>query len=203
MRITQIMLSRGFGGAERAFMDTSMALADRGHTVQVICRSSFTQRGKLEVHPGIEVFGVSLLNQYDWISMLRIRAAMKRFRPAVAHIHLNRAARLGGRAAVSAGIPWVGTFKPQRCLRFPVMFNGTPLRRVPLLNRWRWSRIFRGSGRSIGFTRGLAAPFGSFRTGGSCRKRDLIFCSKRSKACWIRAWRLSLCSAATARMTIN
>ncbi len=110
MRITQIMLSRGFGGAERAFMDTSMALADRGHTVQVICRSSFTQRGKLEVHPGIEVFGVSLLNQYDWISMLRIRAAMKRFRPAVAHIHLNRAARLGGRAAVSAGIPWVGTF---------------------------------------------------------------------------------------------
>jgi len=110
MRITQIMLSRGFGGGERAFVDTAMALADRGHAVQVICRHSFTQRAQLEAHPDVKVSCVAIRNQYDLIAIIRIRAALKEFQPEVVHIHLNRAARLGGRAAVSAGIPWVGTF---------------------------------------------------------------------------------------------
>ena len=110
MRITQIMLSKGFGGAERAFVDTVMALAVRGHAVQVICHRAFCHRKVLEQTAGVQVVPVRPLNQYDFISVLQMRSVMKLFRPDVVHIHLNRAARLGGAAASLAGIPWVGTF---------------------------------------------------------------------------------------------
>ena len=36
MRVAQIMLARGFGGAERSFVDLSLALAAQGHQVLAI-----------------------------------------------------------------------------------------------------------------------------------------------------------------------
>lgn len=110
MKITQIMLSRGFGGAERAFVDTACALADRGHDVQAICLSSFSHRKTLAEHPGIQTVAVAPINQYDRLGAIRIRSILKHFHPDILHVHLNRAAILGGWAASSIGIPWVGTF---------------------------------------------------------------------------------------------
>ena len=46
MRITQIMLSGGFGGAERYFVDLGNALAQRGHRVQIICHKEFIGKNK-------------------------------------------------------------------------------------------------------------------------------------------------------------
>ena len=110
MKITQIMLSKGFGGAERAFVDTAICLASRGHKVQVICHRRFGKLGELQTTPNIQVDAFAPINKNDFISLLRIRNAMKAFGSDVAHIHLNRAATLGGCAASMAKIPWVGTF---------------------------------------------------------------------------------------------
>ena len=37
------MLAKGFGGAERSFVDTVLALAERGHQVQAICHNQFSK----------------------------------------------------------------------------------------------------------------------------------------------------------------
>ena len=42
------MLGKGFGGAERSFVDTTLALASRGHEVQAICHRKFEKREALE-----------------------------------------------------------------------------------------------------------------------------------------------------------
>ena len=42
MRIVQTMLAKGFGGAERSFVDICKELAARGHQVSAICH----RRGK-------------------------------------------------------------------------------------------------------------------------------------------------------------
>ena len=55
MRISQIMLAKGFGGAERSFVDTALALAGRGHAVQAICHSKFSKIALLEEVEGIQL----------------------------------------------------------------------------------------------------------------------------------------------------
>ena len=55
MRISQIMLAKGFGGAERSFVDTALALAERGHQVQAICHKEFSKIGLLQNIDNIQV----------------------------------------------------------------------------------------------------------------------------------------------------
>ena len=57
MRITQIMLAKGFGGAERSFVDTALALAERGHQVQAICHKQFSKIELLQGFEGIQIIG--------------------------------------------------------------------------------------------------------------------------------------------------
>ena len=47
MRLTQIMLSKGLGGAERSFVDLSLALVEAGHEVQAVCHRDFIDRARL------------------------------------------------------------------------------------------------------------------------------------------------------------
>jgi len=39
MKIAQVMLANGFGGAERLFVDLVTMLADMGHDVLAICQT--------------------------------------------------------------------------------------------------------------------------------------------------------------------
>ena len=55
MRICQVMIDAGFGGAERSFVDTALAMADRGHAVQAVCHRDFVKRDLLEAHANIRV----------------------------------------------------------------------------------------------------------------------------------------------------
>ncbi len=41
LKITQIMLSEGFGGGERLFVDMCLSLSELGHSVQAICHPDF------------------------------------------------------------------------------------------------------------------------------------------------------------------
>lgn len=104
LKITQLMLSKGFGGAERLFVDLALALAERDVSVQAVCHKDFVKRAALQ-HRNISLAPVNVRGAWDLLAARRITAAIRDFGPAVIHSHLARGAHLAGRAARSLGIP--------------------------------------------------------------------------------------------------
>lgn len=107
MKITQIMLARGFGGAERSFVDTALALAERDHQVQAICHRDFIKRGLLENIPNLQLETIRAGGELDFLTPRRIARLIRSFQPEIVHTQLKRAAWHGGRGAHHAGVPVV------------------------------------------------------------------------------------------------
>lgn len=107
MRVSQIMLAKGFGGAERSFVDTTLALAERGHQVQAICHKQFS---KIELLKDINTLQVETVNagaEWDFITPRKIAAKLRAFQTEIVHTQLKRAAWHGGRAGKLADVPVV------------------------------------------------------------------------------------------------
>lgn len=104
LKITQLMISKGFGGAERLFIDMSVALADAGVEVQAICHRDFVKQSALQ-HPKIMLAPVNVRGAWDIFSARHITHAIRDFQPSVIHSHLARGAWFAGRAARTLGIP--------------------------------------------------------------------------------------------------
>lgn len=104
LRITQIMLSAGFGGAERLFVDVCLSLCERGHTVQAVCHPRFEALEQL-THENLQVDYLEA--HWDWspLARFRLRRLLASYRPQVIHIHLARGAAIGGAAAKGLNIP--------------------------------------------------------------------------------------------------
>ncbi len=107
MRISQIMLSKGFGGAERFFVDLSLALAGRGHEIQAIMERRFCGRERLENINNISVVPISVLGTWDGLAIARLRRRVAEYGADVLQGHLARAAKFGGVAARGLSIPLV------------------------------------------------------------------------------------------------
>ncbi len=107
MKITQLMLAQGFGGAERHFVDLSFALADKGYLVQAICHEKFQKRNELERHPNISVSPVVIRGAWDIFGYWRLKKLILSFAPEIIHAHLARGAYWGGKTAKSLHIPCV------------------------------------------------------------------------------------------------
>ena len=107
MRVSQIMLAKGFGGAERSFVDTALALAERGHQVQAICHRQFSKINLLRDIYGIQLETVNAGSEWDFITPHKIASKLRAFQSEVVHTQLKRAAWHGGRAGKLAGIPVV------------------------------------------------------------------------------------------------
>jgi glycosyltransferase involved in cell wall biosynthesis len=107
MRVSQIMLAKGFGGAERSFVDTALALAERGHQVQAICHKRFSKIELLQDTRGIQLETVNAGAEWDFITPRRIAAKLRAFRSEIVHTQLKRAAWHGGRAGKIADVPVV------------------------------------------------------------------------------------------------
>jgi len=107
MRITHIMLAKGFGGAERSFIDLARALSDGGHSIQTICHRDFSHRQLLVAHPDIEAVSIPVIANWDPFAARRILRLLRSFKPQVVHAHLARAAHLGGQAARRYGVPTI------------------------------------------------------------------------------------------------
>ncbi len=105
MRNAQIMLAKGFGGAERYFVDLCIEMAQLGHPTLAVCHQSFSNLHLLRSEPGIQVHTVKVRAAWDPFARSHIRRALAGFRADVVHTHLARAAHIGGRAAHAAGIP--------------------------------------------------------------------------------------------------
>ncbi len=107
MKITQIMLAKGFGGAERSFVDTALALAARGHEVQAICHQKFIKRNLLEGVPNLTLEPIKAGGEIDFMTPRRIAKLIRGFGAEIVHTQLKRAAWHGGRGAHLAGVPVV------------------------------------------------------------------------------------------------
>ncbi len=109
MRITQIMLSKGWGGAERIFIDLVKGLAEQGIQVQVIMDRRFQQKNQLEGIDNITPSFIRPLSHIDFIAAAKLCKKIKQFAPDVVHCHLSRGALMGGRAAAKLTLPAVVT----------------------------------------------------------------------------------------------
>jgi glycosyltransferase involved in cell wall biosynthesis len=105
MRICQIMLARGFGGAERYFVDLSHELARRGHEVLAVCHPAGMVRARLKPMSGLEIATRRPLGPWDPILPRRLRALIADYRPAVVQAHLARAVHLAGKALANKQAP--------------------------------------------------------------------------------------------------
>lgn len=107
MRIAHIMLARGFGGAERFFVDMARALADRGHSVLALGDARGVALSHLQAHANVECVAVRCHGNWDVFARRAIARHLQAFAPAIVQCHLARAALLGGQAAHADGLPTI------------------------------------------------------------------------------------------------
>lgn len=101
------MLARGFGGAERSFVDLCRALAARGHDVLAIGERRGVALRQLDSVAGIETRRVHCRGVWDRWCRARLERELAAFAPRVVQAHLARAAALAGAAARPLGLPVV------------------------------------------------------------------------------------------------
>lgn len=105
LRVSQLMLSKGLGGAERYFVDLCRALAERGHQVQAIFHRDFLARDELEGHPNIQCAPVRIFAAWDGLAKRAIRQQVQRFSPQLMQAHLARGAHIGGQIGKALALP--------------------------------------------------------------------------------------------------
>lgn len=105
MKIAQIMLAKGFGGAERSFVDLCAELIDRGHDVLAVCEQRGAARPMLERIRGLRIETPRVWGAWDPFARRAILRALREHGSEVVQCHLARAAHLGGAAARSLGLP--------------------------------------------------------------------------------------------------
>ena len=107
MRIVQLMLGKGFGGAERSFVDITNVLSKQGHELLVIVNSRGICWPKIDKRPNVSLVSISCLGVWDRLAGLTIYRHLKRFSPQIVHAHLARASAIGGKSARKLGIATV------------------------------------------------------------------------------------------------
>lgn len=105
MRVAHIMLAKGFGGAERSFVDLCRELGARGHDILAIGHPRGRALQALQSSPGVSCLGITAFGGWDRYAGYRIERALREFKPDIVQAHLARAALLGGRAARSLAVP--------------------------------------------------------------------------------------------------
>lgn len=107
MRISQVMLAKGFGGAERHFVDLALELAARGHQVQVIHHRDFSAAAAFDGVVGLHAVPISVMGTWDILAARRISRLIRLFGAALVHAHLARAAHLSTHAVRELAVPLV------------------------------------------------------------------------------------------------
>ena len=107
MKIVQAMLAKGFGGAERYFVDLTNYLAESGHEVLVIAHRDFKQIQQIKTLDNLNIKTFNVLGWWDVRSRLSIQKEIQAFAPDVIHTHLARATYLCGHASKNLNIPLV------------------------------------------------------------------------------------------------
>jgi glycosyltransferase involved in cell wall biosynthesis len=109
MRITQVMLAKGFGGAERLFVDLCRSLCERGLDVQAICHRGSKSAEMLSEHPEIKLQPLKVWGTWDPKAASSIAGLVAQHKSQIVQAHLARAALLAGRACKKLTLPIVVT----------------------------------------------------------------------------------------------
>lgn len=109
MKITEIMLSTGWGGAERLFVELCSGLALAGHELQVICRPGFSRSAELQGGKGITLVTIPARGKWDLLSLWQMKKEISSFRPHIIHAHLVRATWMAGQIGRHLHLPTVTT----------------------------------------------------------------------------------------------
>jgi glycosyltransferase involved in cell wall biosynthesis len=107
MKVTHVMLTQGFGGAERMFVELCLSLAEAGCQIQAICHRDFVERDQLCNQPNITLSFVKPLGTWDRWTARRIANAIHDFQPQVIHAHLTRGVYLASKAAQHLSLPLI------------------------------------------------------------------------------------------------
>lgn len=109
MKIAQVMLARGYGGAERIFVDTCLSLADYHHEVLALVDRDFYGLPLLRHQPGLTVAPIRILSRYDPWARYQLGRHLRAFQPDIIHFHLRRSLVMAATAGRRLGVPLVAT----------------------------------------------------------------------------------------------
>jgi glycosyltransferase involved in cell wall biosynthesis len=110
MRIAHVMLSKGWGGAEKIVLDAVQMIARHGgHRQLVVLRNTFARGQELEALAEVDVVRVAARGDWDWFSSVALRRAVAPFAPDIIHAHLARGTWMAGRAGYHLGVPVLST----------------------------------------------------------------------------------------------
>lgn len=98
MHITNIMLSKGSGGIEQAFLDYCDGLLRRGHRVTAITHPNARVNATMDFM-GIRPLHLGNMGEWDALAMWRLRRKLKKLGPDVVITHTSRAFALSHIAA--------------------------------------------------------------------------------------------------------
>jgi glycosyltransferase involved in cell wall biosynthesis len=103
------MLSDGWGGAERLFVELCSGLAEKGHEVLVVCKPGFAHGVSLKRQNNISYACIPAFCNWDYFSVLQLKKRIAECKPDLIHAHLSRASWMAGLAGKAVGVPVVST----------------------------------------------------------------------------------------------
>jgi len=109
MKITQLMLAKGFGGAERLFVDLVSVLANMGNDVLAICQPGSETENVLKSNPDIKINTVKAFNTRDPFAWRAIASKIQKHDSEIVQSHLSRGTHLAGKACSLLKKPLVVT----------------------------------------------------------------------------------------------
>ena len=111
MKITQVMLANGFGGAERLFVDLVTILAEMGHDVLAICQAGSEAEYVFKSSPNtnITITPVRAFSTRDPFVWRAIASRIQKHESDIVQSHLSRATHLAGKACKQIKKPLVVT----------------------------------------------------------------------------------------------
>lgn len=128
MRVAFVNSMRSMGGGETWLLEAARGLRARGHEPAVVVRSG-AELGVAASKEGHEVVEMPMKSDFDPASVLRLSAWLRKFRPDVVSVNIQRAVRIGCAAAKLAGVRGI---VERRGLNFDV--------RSTSVNRWVYGR---------------------------------------------------------------
>ena len=109
MKITQLMLAKGFGGAERLFVDLVSVLANMGNDVLAICQPGSETENVLKSNPDIKINTVRAFNTRDPFAWRAIASKIQKHDSEIVQSHLSRGTHMAGKACSLLKKPLVVT----------------------------------------------------------------------------------------------
>ncbi|MFT5425242.1 MAG: glycosyltransferase involved in cell wall biosynthesis [Gammaproteobacteria bacterium] len=109
MKITQVMLAKRFGGAERLFVDLVSALVNMGNDVLAICQPGSETEQVLKGVSGIKLNTVKTFSTRDPFAWRAIATKIQQHDSDIVQSHLSRGTYMAGKACKQLKKPLVVT----------------------------------------------------------------------------------------------